>query len=171
MRTNKGLADLIGKKVTDIEVVDYDHLGDGVRVDELYRITCDDGQVLHFLCDGGDCSHYGSISPVTLDEDGKVEGHYHPDYAKKHGDFRSLKPKQSTQEQLLDYMKENLKTMLKPKCGKPNPGVAQYDFIPEFGHLTADEIRDHLISLEKEGKLEVVEEREQGLKLYLPVED
>lgn len=89
-RERKGLADLIGKTIKDIKVVDYDHLY-GERVDELYRVTCADGEVLHFLCDGGDCSHYGSISPVTLDDNGKVEGRYSPDIAEYLGKFKSLK--------------------------------------------------------------------------------
>lgn len=93
MFERKGLASLIGQTIEDVEVVDYDHLGDDERVDELYRITLADGRKLHFLVDGGDCSHYGSISPATLDEDGKVEGRYSPDMARYGGNFKSLKDK------------------------------------------------------------------------------
>ena len=91
MFERKGLANLVGETIADVEVVDYDHLGDGERVDELYRITLADGRKLHFLVDGGDCSHYGSVSPATLDQDGKVEGRYSPDLARYIGIFKSFK--------------------------------------------------------------------------------
>lgn len=91
-----GLADLVGETIVDVEVVDYDHLGNGDMVDELYRITLASGKILHFLCDGGDCNHYGSISPVTLDKNGKVEGRYDPDLGEFCGNFESLKDKKGS---------------------------------------------------------------------------
>ena len=89
MFERKGLANLVGETITDIEVVDYDHFGDGERVGELYRITLADGRKLHFLIDGGDCPHYGTISPTTLDQEGKVEGRCSS--AEYRGSFKSLK--------------------------------------------------------------------------------
>ncbi|MCK4650460.1 hypothetical protein KAT36_04490 [Candidatus Pacearchaeota archaeon] len=91
MEDREGFKGLIGKTIRDIEVVDYDWLGEGSRVDELYRITCNDGEVLHFVCDGGDCSHYGSISPAELDSDGKITGQYSEDLGIYRGEFKSLK--------------------------------------------------------------------------------
>jgi len=91
MFKRKGLANLVGETIADVEVVDYDHLGDGERVDELYRISTTKGKQLYFLVDGGDCSHCGLIEPVTLDQDGKVEGRYDPEFAKYMGNFKSIK--------------------------------------------------------------------------------
>jgi len=87
----RGLASLIGQTIVDIEVTEYDHLNDGERVDELYRITLADGKQLHFLCDGGDCAHYGTINEVKLNEQGKVPERYDENFAQYRGKFKSLK--------------------------------------------------------------------------------
>lgn len=84
---NQDLGILIGETIIDVEVVDYDQFEDGERVDELYRITLASGKVLHFLCDGGDCSHYGTISPVTIQDEKIVDRNYEGQI----GTFKSLK--------------------------------------------------------------------------------
>ena len=85
----KGLNNLIGKRIKNIEVAEYDLEGDGTRVDEIYRFTCDDdGEVFYFMCDGGDCEHYGTLNRVNVDKNGKIEGE---DYGRYIEDFKSLK--------------------------------------------------------------------------------
>ena len=91
MTGRKGLANLIGETITDVEVVDYDHLGKGERVDELYRVTVNGGRQYHFLVNGEDTPSYGRIDPVNLDSEGKIEGKYNSSSAKYIGQFKSLK--------------------------------------------------------------------------------
>ena len=75
-----------------------------------------------------------------------------------------------TECEILEYIKGNLKSLLRPRYGKePNSGIAQYDLVKRFPNLSANTIRDYLIDLERKGKLKMVEERGDDLRLYVPV--
>lgn len=73
MTASSGLEQLIGKKIARIEVAEYDQYSDNERVDQIYRFIMDDGSSLHFMVDGGDCGHYGTFNPISVDENGVPE--------------------------------------------------------------------------------------------------
>ena len=59
-----GVSKLIGKTIKSIEVADYDQYGDGEQVGEMYKFETTDGEELYFLCEGGDCPHYGTLAEI-----------------------------------------------------------------------------------------------------------
>ena len=80
------------------------------------------------------------------------------------------------EEDIFKYIKDNLDDLIINKYSdssntKFKPGVAQYDLIDEFDFLSANQIRDYLVDLEKKGKLKVTKEINPKLRFYLPKED
>ncbi len=82
-----------------------------------------------------------------------------------------------TEGEILGFITCNLTDLLKPKGpGPANPGICEYNLVTAFGSLSANEIRDYLVDLERRGKLrDVGRKRSDGLMLpascYIPVED
>ncbi len=78
---------------------------------------------------------------------------------------------------MLGFIKRNLTNLVKPEGHGPvNLGICEYNLATHFGDLSANEIRDYLVDLEKKGELRLVDERQvrkgiQPLRFYLPVED
>ncbi len=65
------MKELIGKTIVEVEKADYDQLGDGESVGELYRFTCSDGSRLLYSVQGGDGSYYATVDRISqkaLDE-------------------------------------------------------------------------------------------------------
>ena len=80
------------------------------------------------------------------------------------------------EEDIFKYIKDNLDDLIINKYSdspdtKFKPGVAQYDLIDKFSFLSADQLRDYLVDLEKKGKLKVAKEISPKLRFYLPKED
>ena len=55
MSEKNALSALVGKTVTAVEVREVDNYDDGENVQEVYSITCSDGEVVVVTCDSG-CS-------------------------------------------------------------------------------------------------------------------
>lgn len=69
----EGLECLVGKTIGTVTKKDWDFHGDDDHVGEYYEVTCTDGTVFNFLCDGNTERCYGTIATVTM-KDGKPEG-------------------------------------------------------------------------------------------------
>lgn len=64
------MAKLAGKTITKVEAAEYDNLSDGESVDEIYRITFADGNILYLVVEAGDCPQYSTIGEVAANGNG-----------------------------------------------------------------------------------------------------
>lgn len=70
-REVKGMHGLVGKTVVKVEAGEYDDLGDGRSIHEVYRITFTSGEVLHLMAEDGDAEdQYATIGEVEIGPDG-----------------------------------------------------------------------------------------------------
>jgi len=58
--------ELIGKTIVKVEMGEIDAYGSEEVVDQVFKVTCSDGEVLYFSCEAyPDSSHYAKLECMT----------------------------------------------------------------------------------------------------------